>query len=356
MRYAQMKRVLAIGALFSHSLGCLGMGSVDSSKKVPALYSMPPEMRHMVLQELVNSAETVPDALKQIKKVVYLDPQFHTIFTPTLVSKTLVMLAKRFNTRHYSILAEQLKCKYYSKNIKLHLLLHKNKTLQSWSKGYEEFKDIFGQKDVTRAREFLSQAMPVDEIAFDIAESYDSAKRANDVVWKASALLRIGQVALLGPDYAQEISKALQFQSLSMACQSGDRDLIKKAIASTVDINYQDNDGCTALWNGVWGHREIAVEELLAAGAEIDKQDKKGMSPLMEAVSREEGPNLAIVNTLIQAGADLSLKNYEGKTALGLIEGLTVPLLHCRCSEHVRNNREEVVQILRSALNAKSTP
>lgn len=351
-----LKRVLVIVALFSHSFGCFGMEPVGSVEKAPALYSMPSEMRHKVLQELVNSADTLPDAMKQIRKFVYLDPQFRTIFTTTGVSKILVMLAKRFNTRNYSELAREFQCNYYSRTVQLPLLLHKNQTLQSWSKGYEEFKDIFGQKDVTRAREFLSQAMPVDEIAFDIAESYDSAKRANDVVWKASALLRIGQVALLGPDYAQEISKALQFQSLSMACQSGDRDLIKKAIASTVDINYQDNDGCTALWNAVWGHREIAVEELLAAGADIDKQDKKGMSPLMEAVSCQEGPTLAIVNKLIRAGADLSLKNYKGKTALGLIEGLTVPLLHCRCSEHVRKNREEVVQILKSALSAKNTP
>ena len=61
-----LKRVLVIGVLFSYNLVCTGQELSAISQR---LYGMPSELRHMVLQELVNSADTLPDAIKQIKKL-----------------------------------------------------------------------------------------------------------------------------------------------------------------------------------------------------------------------------------------------------------------------------------------------
>ena len=269
------------------------------------------------------------------------------------VSKTLIMLAQRFNTRNYKKLGRKFKNFKGIDAATTHpILLPARFTLQSWIDGYTDLQDMLNEEDLTPAQPYLNQGMPIDEIASDIAENHNMAQRSKNVIGEAVGALRICNVALLGEEYALTIVKAIELESLSQACQTDNRELIKNALVSISDINYQYNNGRTALWYAVWAHRQVAVEELLAAGADVNKQDKNGVSPLMEAVACEEGPSPAIVKKLVDAGANLSLKNYRGHTALELVKSL----LPYRCREHIRKNREEVVQILKDALSAKSTP
>ena len=51
---------------------------------------------------------------------------------------------------------------------------------------------------------------------------------------------------------------------------------------------------------------------LLAAGANVDKQDNDGDTPLMYAASKCK---IEVVKELLKAGANKKLKNNDGKTA-----------------------------------------
>ena len=54
---------------------------------------------------------------------------------------------------------------------------------------------------------------------------------------------------------------------------------------------------------------------LLAAGANVDKQENNGWTPLMGAAYNG---NIEVVKELLKAGANKKLKNKDGKTAYGL--------------------------------------
>ena len=60
------------------------------------------------------------------------------------------------------------------------------------------------------------------------------------------------------------------------------------------------------------GYLEI-VKCLLAAGADKDKADNDGSTPLIEAAS---GGHVEIVQLLLSAGADKDKANNDGETAL----------------------------------------
>lgn len=59
----------------------------------------------------------------------------------------------------------------------------------------------------------------------------------------------------------------------------------------------------------------IIVQRLLSAGANVNAQDAKGWTPLMEIVVSDR---IDIVKLLLKKGADTSIKNKDGKTALDI--------------------------------------
>ena len=57
------------------------------------------------------------------------------------------------------------------------------------------------------------------------------------------------------------------------------------------------------------------VQELLAAGADVNAQDERGLTPLMWAAGNSFQNTVQI---LLNAGADIDIKNNKGRTALDL--------------------------------------
>jgi ankyrin repeat protein len=81
--------------------------------------------------------------------------------------------------------------------------------------------------------------------------------------------------------------------------------------------NEEDVDGVTALeWATIGNHADV-VQVLLAWGAQVNRVDKFGMTPLLYAASVDFG-DTAVIEKLIAAGADLKAKNKQGQTALDL--------------------------------------
>ncbi len=60
---------------------------------------------------------------------------------------------------------------------------------------------------------------------------------------------------------------------------------------------------------------DAVVKSLIAAGADVNVKDARGMTPLMLAVSNDHG-DPAVVSTLLSAGAKLDPKSLAGETAM----------------------------------------
>ena len=97
----------------------------------------------------------------------------------------------------------------------------------------------------------------------------------------------------------------------------GDAAMVDYLISKGASPNDEDADGVTALeWAAIGNHAET-VQVLLARGAQVNRIDKFGMTPLLYAASVDFG-DTAVIEKLIESGADLKAKNKQGQTALEL--------------------------------------
>ena len=87
-------------------------------------------------------------------------------------------------------------------------------------------------------------------------------------------------------------------------------DEINKYISEGGDINFQDDNGLTALT--VVEKIEIA-NILLDNNADINKKGRDGYTPLMMAVRRD---NINLIDFFIENNADINMFDPEGNTAL----------------------------------------
>ena len=77
-----------------------------------------------------------------------------------------------------------------------------------------------------------------------------------------------------------------------------------------------DEDGVTPLINAAWyGHTDV-VKVLIDGGAEPDKADRYGETPLHKAAENGSLGRTDVVQFLINSGANLDKANNNGKTPL----------------------------------------
>src|SRR6185503_87426 len=134
---------------------------------------------------------------------------------------------------------------------------------------------------------------------------------------------------------------------LMLAAHAGFASLGQRLIKAGADVNAIDGQGTTALLWAVRRDQPETIDLLLEAGAEVDRRDKSGWTALTMAakLGRETivrnlldhgaKPNLdsvaeyplhaaaranhkAIVELLLDRGADLSITDVEGRTALDM--------------------------------------
>ncbi|CAD7686603.1 unnamed protein product [Nyctereutes procyonoides] len=118
--------------------------------------------------------------------------------------------------------------------------------------------------------------------------------------------------------------------SLMLACYAGHLDVVKYLRRHGASWETRDLGGCTALhWAADGGHCSV-IEWMIKDGCEVDAADTgSGWTPLMR-VSAVSG-NQRVASLLIEAGADVNMKDKDGKTPLMVA---------------VLNNHEELVQLL----------
>ncbi|XP_054515951.1 fibronectin type 3 and ankyrin repeat domains protein 1 isoform X19 [Pan troglodytes] len=120
------------------------------------------------------------------------------------------------------------------------------------------------------------------------------------------------------------------YTSLMLACYAGHLDVVKYLRRHGASWQARDLGGCTALhWAADGGHCSV-IEWMIKDGCEVDVVDTgSGWTPLMR-VSAVSG-NQRVASLLIDAGANVNVKDRNGKTPLMVA---------------VLNNHEELVQLL----------
>lgn len=141
-----------------------------------------------------------------------------------------------------------------------------------------------------------------------MSQEWFDAARAGDAA-KLKSLLDGGA----DPSTADDAGET----ALMLAAHHGHRAAVEVLIASGVDVNAASPQGWTALakaaYNGETERGYVEVVELLhKAGAQLDARIFFGITPLMLAAG---GGDAAVVEWLINSGADVLAANEGGRTA-----------------------------------------
>jgi ankyrin repeat protein len=122
--------------------------------------------------------------------------------------------------------------------------------------------------------------------------------------------LQVAELLASWPQIKTEVRNANDESPLMLAALKGYLPLVKKLVANDADVN---KPGWTPLHYAATGGHVPILEFLLDESAYIDAESPNGTTPLMMA-AMYGSPEA--VKVLIQAGADLTLKNQLGMTAL----------------------------------------
>ncbi|XP_048712203.1 fibronectin type 3 and ankyrin repeat domains protein 1 isoform X3 [Caretta caretta] len=211
--------------------------------------------------------------------------------------------------------------------------------------GYARQHVVEGLEPRTTYRFRLKITSPTGECAYSPAVSVSTIREPmsgeqlhravsmNDV----EAVLNIlqgGHVKVDVPDKlgftALMVASQKGYDSLMLACFAGHLDIVKYLREQGASWEVRDLGGCSALhWAVDGGHCDV-IEWMINDGCQVDTKDTVlEWTPLMR-VSAVTG-NKDVASLLIEAGADVNMKDKDGKTPLMVA---------------VLNNHEELIQLL----------
>jgi ankyrin repeat protein len=104
---------------------------------------------------------------------------------------------------------------------------------------------------------------------------------------------------------------------LAAASRSGS-EVVELLLEFGAKVERLDNDGCAALSYAARAGRTASAQALLTAGADVNRMNRHGWTPLQEAILTGERDGLRMAHVLLGAGAEVDRKSLSGQTALVL--------------------------------------
>jgi len=119
--------------------------------------------------------------------------------------------------------------------------------------------------------------------------------------------------ALVGAGADVDAKNKWNQTALMAAARSGDAEKVEVILGGGAVADLADSYGATALGLACGsGAPPEVLTALLAAGADLNRGDNDGVTPLMKAAERGDA---ALVRVLLAAGADVTLRDSNGWTA-----------------------------------------
>lgn len=104
-------------------------------------------------------------------------------------------------------------------------------------------------------------------------------------------------------------------EALSEAVTFGHADAVSALVAAGADVHITESSGVNLLHWATITNRTSVVPILARAGVPLDALDDNGFTPLMYAATVDVG-DTATLKALLQAGADRTVRNDQGRTPL----------------------------------------
>jgi ankyrin repeat protein len=104
-------------------------------------------------------------------------------------------------------------------------------------------------------------------------------------------------------------------QELSNAVNANDVDRVKFLVEKGADVNKPDPQGWTPLQNAARQRKDGMIKALIELGADVNRPDDSGMTPLIAAAMRDHVPSIKV---LIEKGANIEQPGTQGFRPLAL--------------------------------------
>jgi ankyrin repeat protein len=95
----------------------------------------------------------------------------------------------------------------------------------------------------------------------------------------------------------------------------GHPDVVQALVEAGANVRLTESSGINLLHWATITNRASVIPVLVKAGVPLNATDEFGYTPLMYAASVDEG-DTSTLKALLAAGADRSIRNDEGRTAL----------------------------------------
>ena len=117
----------------------------------------------------------------------------------------------------------------------------------------------------------------------------------------------VGDLILIGANVDWQNNDG--WTALHVCAYKNRPEILRMLIDAGADVNIQDNDGWTALHVCAYKNRPEILRMLIDAGADLNMQDNRGRTPLQYCVDWNHS---RIAKMLIDAGADKTIPNNNG--------------------------------------------
>jgi ankyrin repeat protein len=176
-----------------------------------------------------------------------------------------------------------------------------------------KFRSASGTDALTVASAYRGTAASITALldAGAEVEPPEGVRARNTALVFASMTGDLDNVKLLLSRGARPAEKAF-----SQAVTFGYSDVVQTLIAAGADTKLTDGSGVNLLHWAAIADRPLLVSILAEAHVPINATDNHGFTPLMYAATIDFGDD-DVLKALLKAGADKSIRNFEGRTPLG---------------------------------------